>query len=262
MPKNKYLKIDGKRIEAVWHGPPPDEAMTLVFLHEGLGCVEMWHEFPARLAEVTGFGALVFSRLGYGRSDPCDLPRPIEFMHHEGLRILPQVLEAARIEKCILIGHSDGGSISLIYAGGTPAKPLTGLITLAAHVFCEDLTVKSIQSARDRYLYSDLKPKLTKYHGKNVDYAFWGWNDVWLHSDFIHWNIEEYLPNIQVPLLAIQGEDDPYGTPAQVEAIVNQTGEQTESLMLSNCAHSPHVDRDAATLIAMRRFILKLESTC
>jgi len=257
MSETSFLTIEGKRYESVWHGSPPDETMTLVFLHEGLGCVEMWKEFPAKLAKATGCGALVFSRLGYGRSDPCDLPRPIEFMHHDGLETLPKVLEAARIEECILIGHSDGGSIGLIYAGGTPAKPLKGLITLAAHVFCEDLSVQSIQAARERYLHSDLKPKLAKYHGNNVNCAFWGWNDVWLHPDFVHWNIEEFLSSLQVPLLAIQGKEDPYGTPAQVEAIVSQAGGPTNSLMLSDCGHAPHVDRQSATLEAMTHFVLK-----
>lgn len=233
--------------------------MTLVFLHEGLGCVEMWHEIPAKLAEATGCGALVFSRLGYGCSDPCALPRPIEFMHHEGLHVLPKVLEAAQIEECILIGHSDGGSIGMIYAGGTPAKPLKGLITLAGHVFCENLSVQSIRAARERYLHSDLNQKLTKYHGKNVDYAFWGWNDVWLHPDFVHWNIEEFLPGIKVPLLAIQGEDDPYGTPAQIEAILTHAGGQTNSLMLSNCGHAPHRDQEIATLETIKQYILKLK---
>ena len=258
MSKIDYLNINGNRLEIDWHGPPPDEALTLVFLHEGLGCIEMWHEFPAKLAEVTGCGALVFSRLGYGHSDPCDLPRPIEFMHHEGLQVLPKFLKAAQIEECILIGHSDGGSIGLIYAGGTTATPLKGLITLAAHVFCEEVTIQSIRAARHRYLHSDLRQKLATYHGDNVDCAFWGWNDVWLDPDFAYWNIEAYLPGIKVPLLAIQGKDDPYGTPAQVEAIKAQAGGQTKSLMVSNCAHAPHVDQEIAVLDVLKHFILKL----
>jgi len=260
MSKQSYLTIDGKRIEIAWHGPPPDEAMTLVFLHEGLGCAEMWHEFPAKLAAATGCGALAYSRLGYGRSDPCDLPRPVEFMHHEGLQVLPKIIEAAQIEACILIGHSDGGSIGLIYAGGTPATPLKGLVTLAAHVFCENVTIRSIRAARERFLDADLKPKLAKYHGENVDCAFWGWNDVWLLPDFIYWNIEAYLPKIQVPLLVIQGEDDPYGTLTQVDAIVNQAGEKNDTLILSNAGHAPHVDRERVTLEAIKHFILKLKS--
>jgi pimeloyl-ACP methyl ester carboxylesterase len=253
------IEVNGNRLEAQWYGPPPGQALTLVFLHEGLGCVEMWHEFPGELAAATGCSALVFSRLGYGGSDACALPRPLRFMHHEGLGVLPEVVDKAGITECVLIGHSDGGSIGIIYAGGTPALPLKGLVTLAAHVFCEDLSVQSIQAAREHYLEGDLREKLEKYHGPNVDCAFWGWNDAWLHPDFRKWNLEEYLPGIRVPFLAIQGEEDPYGTPAQVDAIVRQAGEGAEALMLDNCGHAPHRDRPQATLNAMRDFILHLK---
>ncbi len=256
----KYIEIDGKRLETEWHGPPPSEALTLVFLHEGLGCVAMWRDFPARLAEATGCGALVFSRLGYGRSDACSLPRPISFMHEEGLNVMPAFLDAAGIKACILIGHSDGGSIGIIYAGGTPALPLKGLITEAAHVFCEDLSVKSIREAKDQYLNGDLREKLAKYHGDNVDCAFWGWNGAWLDPDFMHWNLEEFLPGIKVPMLAIQGEQDQYGTPAQLEAIARQAGVKTEALMLPDCAHAPHAEQTEATFQAMQEFILKIKS--
>ena len=255
-----YIEIDGKRLETQWHGPPPGEALTLVFLHEGLGCVAMWRDFPARLAEATGCGALVFSRLGYGRSDACSLPRPISFMHEEGLNVMPSFLDAADIKACILIGHSDGGSISIIYAGGTPALPLKGLITEAAHVFCEELSVKSIREAKDQYLNGDLRKKLAKYHGDNVDCAFWGWNGAWLDPEFMQWNLEEFLPGIKVPTLAIQGEQDQYGTPAQLEAIARQAGGKIEALMLSDCAHAPHIEQTEATFQAMKEFILKIKS--
>ena len=138
----------------------PEEALTLVFLHEGLGCADMWRDFPGELAAATGCGALVFSRLGYGGSDACALPRPLRFMHHEGLGVLPELLEKAGIEDCILVGHSDGGSIGIIYAGGTKALPLRGVITEAAHVFCEDLSIESIQAARERYLEGHLRERL------------------------------------------------------------------------------------------------------
>jgi pimeloyl-ACP methyl ester carboxylesterase len=254
-----FIEINGKRLEVQRHGPSADQALTLVFLHEGLGCVEMWHDFPRELAAATGCGALVFSRLGYGGSDACTLPRPLRFMHHEGLHVLPELLKTAGIQECVLVGHSDGGSIGIVYAGGTPALPLKGLITQAAHVFCEDLSVQSIRAARERYLQGDLRGKLEKYHGPNVDCAFWGWNDAWLHPDFMQWNLEEYLPGISVPLLAIQGEEDPYGTPAQVEAIVAKSGGETNALMLSDCGHAPHRDRPQTTLNAMRDFIVELE---
>ena len=164
-----YLKIGDTQLEAAWYGPSPKEAPTLVFLHEGLGCVSMWRDFPARLSAATGCGALVYSRLGYGRSDPCLLPRPIRFMHDEGLLVLPEVIKISGIQDFIIIGHSDGGSIAIVYSGGMPAHSLRGIITEAAHVFCEDITVKSIQKAKDDYLNGDLRGRLQKYHGDNVD---------------------------------------------------------------------------------------------
>lgn len=248
------IVIGGKHLEIEWHGPPPDQAPILVFLHEGLGCVALWRDFPARLAEATGCGAMVYSRLGYGRSEPCDLPRPVDFMHEEGLTVLPQVLHLARIEQCIVIGHSDGGSIGIIYAGGTSATPLLGLITEAAHVFCEEISVRSIQKAKEAFLHADLRASLAKYHGANVDCAFWGWNGAWLHPEFIHWNIEQYLPSIQVPMLAIQGENDPYGTPAQIMSIERNAG--AEKMMLPNCAHSPHHEQPELTFQKMKAFVL------
>jgi pimeloyl-ACP methyl ester carboxylesterase len=254
----QYLQINGHRLETAWHGPGPEQAPTLVFLHEGLGCVALWRDFPARLAAATGCGALVYSRLGYGKSDPCELPRPIRFMHTEGLDVLPRVLATAGIKECILIGHSDGGSIAIVYAGGTPAVPLKGLITEAAHVFCEQLSVDSIEAARVQYERHELRARLRKYHGTNTEYAFRGWNDVWLHPDFMQWNIEEYLPGIRVPMLAIQGVDDQYGTTAQLLAIEEQTGPLTETLLLPDCRHAPHVEQEQATLDAMQAFIQRL----
>ncbi|MDF1556334.1 MAG: alpha/beta hydrolase [Deferrisomatales bacterium] len=254
-PSMVFLSVGGRRLEVAWHGPGPDAAPTLVFLHEGLGCVGMWKEFPRRLAEATGCGALVYSRAGYGCSDPCDLPRPLHYMQDEGLHTLPQVLAAAGVRDCVLVGHSDGGSIALVYAGGTEAAPLRGVITEAAHVFCEDLSVRSIAAAREAYLRGSLREGLARYHGDNVDCAFWGWNDVWLDPGFRHWNLEEYLPGVRVPLLALQGKEDEYGTSAQVEAIAGQVGGSAEVVMLSDCGHAPHRDQPETTLAAMTRFV-------
>lgn len=250
-----YLTVNGRRLEARWHGPSPGQAPTLVFLHEGLGCVEMWRDFPAKLAKATGCGALIYSRLGYGRSESCDLPRPVRFMHDEGLTVLPKVLAAAGIQECILIGHSDGGSIAIVYAGGTPAAPLRGLITEAAHVFSEELTIDSIRKARDAFEQGRLHGKLARYHGENTHCAFWGWNGAWLHPDFIRWNIEQYLPAISVPMLAIQGENDEYGTRRQVQAIARQAGAGAQVLMLPKCGHSPHRDQEKTVLAAMQAYI-------
>lgn len=279
-----HLKIGDERLEYVWHGPGPDEAPTLVFLHEGLGCVAMWRDFPERLAEATGCGALVYSRAGYGNSDPCELPRPVRFMHEEALVTLPQVLEAFQIREAILVGHSDGGSIALINAGGLlnhedtknpadsnstkPSAPLTktlmrGLILEAPHVFVEEPGLDSIRAIAEEYRGEDqggqLKRRLARYHGENVDATFWGWNDVWLDPEFRTWNIEEYLPQINAPILLIQGEDDQYGTLAQVKAIEAGCNPPVRSVLLANCGHSPHLDQPARALEAMKKFVEELK---
>jgi pimeloyl-ACP methyl ester carboxylesterase len=250
-----HLIVNGQKLECVWHGPGPSQAATLVFLHEGLGCAAMWHGFPAALAQRTGCGAFVYSRLGYGGSDACELPRPIRFMHDEALTTMPALIQAAGIRKAILIGHSDGGSIALIHAGGTTASAVVGVITEAAHVFCEPLTIRAIEKARQNYTHQRLKAALQKYHGSNTHCAFWGWNATWLHPDFRHWNIEEYLPRIRVPVLAIQGEQDEYGTLAQVDAIRTQAGAGAQESILESCGHAPHKEKPEATLEVMSRFV-------
>ncbi len=255
---NGYLDAGGRRLEAVWHGPPPEAAPTLVFLHEGLGCVALWRDFPEKLAAATGCGALVYSRLGYGASEQRPLPWPVTYMHEEALDVLPDLLAAARIRDCILVGHSDGGSVALVYAGGTPAPSLRGVITEAAHVFLEQCSVEAITAASAAYADGDLKARLAKYHGANTECAFRGWADSWLNPDFWNWNLEEYLAGIRVPALVIQGEDDEYGTPAQVEAIATQAGGGAEVLMLPDCGHSPHRDQEPAVLDAMTAFVRRI----
>jgi pimeloyl-ACP methyl ester carboxylesterase len=178
-------------------------------------------------------------------------------MHDEGLQVLPQLLAAANIDNAILIGHSDGGSIALIHAGSGQATPVRGVVTLAAHVFCEALSVQSIAEAKIAYETTDLRERLVRYHGDNVDVAFWGWNSAWLDPEFMQWNIEEYLPRIEVPVLAIQGEEDQYGTPAQVAAITAGAPHAT-GLMLPDCRHSPHRDREQATLAAIAEFVAQI----
>jgi pimeloyl-ACP methyl ester carboxylesterase len=245
----------GGRLEAVWIGPSPNEAPTLVFLHEGLGCVALWRDVPARLAQLTGCGALVYSRLGYGGSDAAQLPHPVTFMHHEGLKVLPDVIRLVGIRDHLLIGHSDGGSIALIYAGGHFTPTLMGVVTLAAHVFCEDLTRRSIQAAREDYLNGDLKSRLSSYHGTNTDGAFWGWNDVWLLPEFRQWRIDALLPTIRAPLLAIQGDEDPYGTSAQVDCIQAASGSRVSVEMIPRCGHAPHLERPQVVLATVAGFV-------
>jgi pimeloyl-ACP methyl ester carboxylesterase len=249
------LKAGGHQLEYTWHGQHPDKAPTMVFLHEGLGSVSTWRDFPSQVAEITGCGALVYSRVGYGNSDPITQPRPVSFMHTEALVTLPEVLDFARVREAILIGHSDGGSIALIYAGGIKDARLRGLILEAPHVFVEDLGVESIARAADDYESGQLKQALERHHGSNADCAFWGWNRVWLDPEFRSWNIEEYLPGISVPVLVIQGEEDEYGTLKQVAAIERGCKGTVQSLILTDCGHSPHRERPQETLKAITAFI-------
>lgn len=249
-----FLEVDGVRLEIRRIGPPPAEATTLVFLHEGLGSASLWKDFPDRLAERTGCGALVYSRAGYGKSDPVPLPRPVRFMHDEA-KTLSKILEQAGVRDGILIGHSDGASIALICAGSHPAPGLRGLILEAPHVFAESHGLASIAKIREVYRGTDLRQRLARHHGANVDVAFRGWNDVWLDPEFRAWNIEEYLPSIQAPILILQGEDDEYGTWLQVEAIQRQSGGPVEAIALAGCGHSPHREHPEKTLEGMASFI-------
>jgi len=249
-----FLTLDSKKIEILWYQKGQKDHPTLIFLHEGLGCTRMWKDFPEKVSQNTGCPALIFSRPGYGNSDPCPLPWKINFMHKEALSILPQVIKKAQIKKYILIGHSDGGSIGIIFAGSQYAQGLKGLITQAAHVFCEQITVDCIHQAKTNYKHHDLRQRLKKYHGKNTDNAFWGWNDVWLNPKFINWNIEKYLSRIQVPMLAIQGKDDQYGTIKQIESIKSRAN-HVKTCIINDCRHSPHLERPGKILDMMTQFI-------
>jgi pimeloyl-ACP methyl ester carboxylesterase len=253
----KYVTVGDKQLEYMWLGPPPNEAPTLVFLHEGLGSLAMWRGFPQRLVEQLGFGALVYSRAGYGNSEEIELPRTVRFMHDEALITLPHILDEFAISQAILVGHSDGGSIALINAGGAGDHRVRGLILMAPHVFVEETGLQSIRSIAAAYRHEDqkLKQRLGRYHEQNVDQTFWGWNDVWLDPEFRSWNIEAYLPQIRVPVLVIQGENDEYGTLAQVRAIEQGCQGPVQSVILPDCGHSPHVDQPELTLAAMSRFL-------
>jgi len=253
------LVADGHRLEYGWHGPGPEQATTLVFLHHGIGCASTWRDFPAALAAATGCGALVYSRAGYGASDAVTLPRPLTYMHHEGLVVLSQVLDAAGVRDAILVGHSDGGSIALLHASTPEAAPrVRGLALEAPHVFVEDCSVRAIESSRHDFLTGDLRPRLERRHGVNVDCAFWGWNRAWLDPGFRAWNIEAFLPSVSVPVLVVQGLDDPFGTLAQVDAIQRGCAGPVERCVLERCGHAPHRDRPEPTLDAMAAFIGRL----
>lgn len=251
------VELSRGRVEYRWIGPRGSGLPVLVFLHEGLGCVALWKGFPDRVAEATGLPALVYSRIGYGGSSPCALPRPLTYMHEEGEQGLPELLAALGIRRHILVGHSDGASISLIYAGAAQHQDLLGIAVMAPHSFCEEVSVASIRAANDAFTHGDLRVRLAKYHGANVDCAFHGWCDGWLDPDFMRWNIEGYVDRIKVPVLVIQGEDDEYGTAAQVESIARRVA-GAETLMLPACGHSPQRDQPEATLDAIAGFIRKL----
>ena len=252
-----FVDVGGVQLEYAWFGPRPDAAPTLIVLHEGLGCVAMWRDFPEKLASASGCGVLVFSRQGYGGSDACELPRPVSFMHHEAQQVLPQLIKALGIRDHILVGHSDGGSIVLINAGSAAADGLKGVVTLAAHVFVEDISVTSIAAIKTVFESTDLPTKLARHHGDNVDCAFWGWNGVWLDPEFRDWNIEQYLSEIDVPVLALQGVDDEYGTPDQIDSIKRNIGISATTKMLDDCGHSPHRDQPDLTLQAISEFVAR-----
>jgi pimeloyl-ACP methyl ester carboxylesterase len=250
----KTLEVRGQRLEYRFVGPAPRQAPTIVFLHEGLGSVAAWRDFPDGVAAATGCGALVYSRRGYGTSDPVGGPRPIRFMHDEALLVLPAVLAHFELSEVILFGHSDGASISLIYAGAG-LGPIRGLVLEAPHVFVEPVCLDSISRIAAAYETTDLRRKLERYHGRNTDSMFRAWAEVWLDPEFAHWNIEEFLPAITTPVLVLQGEDDEYGTIRQVEAILGQVGGPAEALVLPRTGHSPHRDRPAEVLTAAAGFI-------
>jgi pimeloyl-ACP methyl ester carboxylesterase len=238
---------------------PTTGSSTIVMLHEGLGSVAMWKDFPQRIAEVTGCGVLVYSRYGHGKSDRLAEKRSFDFMHQEAKVVLPDLLRQLEIERPILLGHSDGASIALIYAGTWPER-VRGLVLEAPHVFVEEFGLRSTVVIRETYESTELREKLARYHD-HVDEMFRGWNDIWLDPQFRSWNIEEYLSSITCPTLVIQGENDEYGTLAHVEAIQRRvTGAQT--LILSGCGHSPHRDQPDVTLDAIFKFLaVTLSST-
>lgn len=230
-------------------GAPP----TIVLLHEGLGCVAAWRDFPGALAERTGCAVLAYSRRGYGTSPPCELPRPASYMHDEANGDLSALIAAKIRGPFVLLGHSDGASIATIYAANHPEAPLDGLILIAPHFFVEDLTLASIRAAGDAYRAGDLRERLVRYHGQNVDCAFYGWHDAWLSPAFQSWHIRAELEALCVPHLLIQGRNDMYGSPAQAEA-----ARHADVRWIEDCGHSPHREAPDATLRLCAEFITRL----
>jgi len=226
---------------------------TLVFLHEGLGSIALWRDFPEAVRSACGEPAmLVYSRHGHGHSTPAALPRPVEYMHHEADVVLPALLARLGIERPLLVGHSDGASIALLYAGA--GRPVAGLVLLAPHVFVEDVTVASIRAMRGEYESTDLGRRMGRYHD-DAEATFRGWNDIWLSPPFRTWNIEDRLAAIGCPVLLVQGDDDAYGTLAQLDAIESQVRGSTRRLVLAGVGHAPHLEAPDATVEAVAAFV-------
>ena len=247
------LRIGDLALESAWLAPTRPDAATIVLLHEGLGSVAMWRDFPVRLGERTGCGVFAYSRAGHGRSGPARLPRDPDYLEREATDVLPDVLSAAGIEHPVLFGHSDGGSIALAFAAAFPEVP-RGLILEAPHVFVEELSVQSIAAAREAY--PGFRERLARYHD-DVDATFRGWNDIWLDARFRGWNIVERLDRITAPVLTIQGADDEYGTLAQLDAIEARVA-GAQRLVIPGSGHSPHRDNEAIVLDAAVAFVAAL----
>lgn len=243
------------RMEYQWVGAVESAYPVVVFLHEGLGSIGLWKDYPEKFCRENGFTGLVFSRYGYGQSTPRPAEErwPLTFMHAQAHEVLPAFFSKLGLEKPWLFGHSDGASIALLYAARYPAA-VSGIVVAAPHILVEDLTIKSIEEARATYLSTDLRAKLARYHA-DPDSAFWGWNDIWLDPAFRAWNIEDQLALIACPVLAVQGEDDEYGTLKQINGIKRKAS-QTRLLVLPKCGHSPHRDQPEALTQEVAQFII------
>ena len=248
------LTAAGRRLEYQWVGEPGRGKQALVFLHEGLGSIRQWRDFPAKVAQAAGLRALVYDRYGYGQSDVLQEPRrTVRFMHDEALHALPEVLASLEIENPILIGHSDGASIALIYAGAGHA--VKAVVAMAPHVFIEPICIDSIRKAANTFETTDLPQRLGRYH-RDAAKTFYGWADVWRDNDFRQWDIRpDYLAGIRCPVLAIQGYGDEYGTMAQLDEIAARVKGPCTLLKLEDCGHAPFRDQPEKTLSAVTAFV-------
>ena len=251
------IQIDQCVLEAVCYGPSPQVTPVIVLLHEGLGCVALWRDFPRRLSIATGCGVFVYSRAGYGLSDPVTLPRPLDYMTREATSVLPEVLDSIGAEKTLLLGHSDGASIAAIYPGEIADHRIRGLVLIAPHFFTEAMQLTAIAEAKVQYQNSTLKSALSKYH-KNVDNAFYGWNDVWLDPEFRSWNISDSIEYWRIPVLALQGVDDQYGTIAQLDVMLHRSYCPVEIELIDDCEHSPHAQQTDITVNLISGFVGRL----
>jgi pimeloyl-ACP methyl ester carboxylesterase len=248
-----FLRIGDADLEYRMIGPSPEQAPTVVLLHEGLGSAALWGDFPEKLQAATGAGVFVYSRAGYGASSPVKLPRPLDYMHREALKVLPKLLDAIGFRRGLLLGHSDGASIAAIYVGGIQDHRVRAIALIAPHFVVEDISVASIAEIKTSYETTELRAKLARWH-KDVDNAFYGWNGAWLDPKFRAWDISEYLAYIRVPVAIIQGADDRYGTMRQVEVAQEECYCPVDVTLLNGAGHSPHREAPGATLHAISDF--------
>jgi pimeloyl-ACP methyl ester carboxylesterase len=252
-----FIEIGQSLLEYKMIGPRPGEAATVVLLHEGLGSVGIWGDFPERLAAATGLGVFAYSRAGYGRSSPSTVPRRVTFMHEEAKEVLPHVLNAIGFERGILLGHSDGASIATIFAGSVEDHRVRGLVLLAPHFFTEEFGIAEIARMRAAYENTDLRARLAKWH-RDPDNAFYSWSGPWLDPAFRKWDLSEELAYIRVPVLIVQGEDDQYGTLRQIEIAREECYCPVEAVVLPATRHVPHREAPEATMAAIVDFTTRL----
>jgi pimeloyl-ACP methyl ester carboxylesterase len=252
-----FLHIGGSELEYRMIGPPPSEAPTIVMLHEGLGSVGLWGDFPDLLQAETGVGVFVYSRAGYGASTSVTLPRPLDYMSVEALDVLPALLDRTGFRRGLLLGHSDGASIAAIYAGGRSDHRIRGVAMIAPHFVVEDVSVASIAEIKRAYESTELRARLARWH-RDVDNAFHGWNDAWLDPGFRRWDISEYLAYIRVPVAIIQGADDQYGTVRQIEIAQQECYCPVDVTVISGAAHAPHREAPELTLSVVSEFVKRI----
>jgi pimeloyl-ACP methyl ester carboxylesterase len=251
--RTDLVDVNGQRLE-VARVPAARAGLTpLVWLHEGLGCVALWRDFPARVAAATGAETVAYSRPGYGRSSPRTGPFGIDYLHDEALTVLPALLRRLGLGRPLLVGHSDGASIALIYAAS--GEPCAGVVAMAPHTFVEEKALIGIVETGEAFRSGDLRARLARHHD-DPDGVFRAWHDIWLDPAFRAWDIRGLLPAITAPILVVQGEDDEYATPAQVEAIKEAVCGQCETVLLPGCRHSPHRDQPRRTLELIERFVM------
>lgn len=254
----EFVEIDGVKLECAWFGDAQADAPVLVMLHEGLGSVSIWRDYPAALAKATGTRVFAYSRAGYGKSDRAKLPRPLDFMQREAKYVLPKLLDKIKFRRGILVGHSDGGTIAAAYAGSMQDHRVRGVVLIEPHFFVEEFNLKSIRKITAEYKTSDLREKLARHHA-DPDNAFLGWSGAWLDPGFGRaLDLREELIHVRVPILIVKGENDPYATMEQVRFAERECYCPVEHVVIGKAAHAPHRERPEETLAATADFINRI----